>query len=259
MSVERKSGVETKIAVDGLQVWYGDVHALRGASLAVAAGRTVALIGAAGCGKTTLLRAINRLLDLDPLARVEGSIKIDGAEVLGSRIDVSLLRRRVGMVFNRPTMLPGSVFDNVVFGLQVAGVRDRRSLEQAAESALRRTALWETVARNLGQPAELLPLEWQQRLCMARMLAVDPDVMLFDDPTSVLDPVATLAIEDVIARLRRDATVLFTTNNLQQAARLSDSTCYLSRGEIVEEGDTMVIFNRPTDTRTEDFLAGRAS
>jgi len=250
-----------KVELSDVSVRYAEAVALNKASLKVPHRTTIALIGASGCGKTTLLRAINRLHDLDESVRINGSVKLDGVEMLASGVDVNALRRRVGMIFPRPTVMPGTVADNAVFGMRAQGIRDRRELEDGCERALRRTLLWEyTIASgSLLKPADSLPIDLQQRLCIARALAVDPEVLLFDDPTSELDPIAAGGIEDIIARLRRDCTVLLATNDLQQAARLSDVTCYMAGGEIIEAGDTPVLFSRPANARTEDFLAGRAS
>ena len=259
MSEGRGPTVETKLETSALHVWFADRHALRGANVSVVAGRTVAFIGASNSGKSTLLRSFNRLHDLNPLARTHGSVKLDGAEILGRDVDVLALRRRVGMIFTRPTLLTTTVFDNVAFGLRAKGLTDRIVLEERCERALRRAMLWDSVSTRLDRPAADLAADQQQRLCLARALALDPEVLLFDDPTAMLDPVAGLALEDVILPLRRDHTVLIATNNLEQAARLSDATCYLSNGEVVETGETPLIFSRPTDTRTEDFLAGRPS
>jgi len=259
MSEGRGPAVETKLEASALHVWLGERHALRGASISVIARKTVAFIGASGSGKTTLLRSFNRLHDLDPRVRMHGSVKLDGAEILGRGVDVLGLRRRVGMIFTRPTILATSVFDNVAFGLRAKGLRDRIVLEERCERALRRALLWDIVSPTLDRPAVELAADLLQRLCLARVLALDPEVLLFDDPTATLDPVAGLALEEVILPLRRDHTVLIATNNLEQAARLSDTTCYLANGEVVESGETPLIFSRPADTRTEDFLAGRPS
>jgi phosphate transport system ATP-binding protein len=259
MSGERESTVETKLETASLHVWLGEKHVVRGVNVSVAAGRTFALIGASGSGKSTLLRSFNRLHDLDPAARVQGSVKLDGAEILGRDLEVAALRRRVGMMFTKPTVLPRTIFDNVVFGLRAKGLHDRGALEEKCERALRRAMLWDIVGSTLNQPAAQLSADMLQRLCLARALALDPEVLLFDDPTASLDPVAGLALEEVILPLRRDHTVVLATNNLEQAARLSDTTCYLASGEVVETGETPLVFSRPRDVRTEDFLAGRRS
>jgi len=250
--------VETKLEASQLHVWFGDKHALRSVNISVVAGRTVAFIGASKSGKTTLLRSFNRLHDLNPRARLHGSVKIDGAEILGRGVDVAALRRRVGMIFSTPTVLPTSIFDNVAFGLRAKGLRDRILLEEKVERSLRRVLLWDAVSALLDRAPSDLTIEQLQRLCLARAMALDPEVLLFDDPTATLDPVAGLAFEEVLIPLRRDHTVLIATNNLEQAARLSDTTCYLASGEVIESGETPLVFSRPTDTRTEDFLAGRS-
>ena len=257
MSEGRGPAVETKLETSALHVWFGDRHALRGVGVSVIARKTVAFIGASRSGKTSLLRSLNRLHDLDPAARVHGSVKLDGAEILGRGVDVLALRRRVGMVFSKPAVLSTSIFDNVAFGLRAKGLSDRMVLEERCERALRRAILWDAVSPRLNQAAGVLSVDQLQRLCLARALALDPDVLLFDDPTATLDPVAGLALEEVIMPLRRDHTVLIATNNLEQAARLSDTTFYLANGEVVESGETPLIFSRPSDSRTEDFLAGR--
>jgi phosphate transport system ATP-binding protein len=258
MSAER-APLETKIEASQCSVWYGSAQALRNASFDIASKTTTALIGAGGSGKTTLLRALNRMHDLNPDARVLGSIKIDGAEILGPGVDTARLRRNVGMIFSQPTMLPTSIADNIAFGLHAQGVRDKRTIDDAIERALRRTSLWERLSGDLNAPAASLPEDVAQRVCVARALTMDPDILLFDDPAASLDPIAAQAVEDIIARLRRDHTILIATNDLQQAARLADVTMYMANGEIVEMGDTPLIFNKPADSRTEAFLAGRAS
>jgi phosphate transport system ATP-binding protein len=255
---ERLTNVETKIDVRDLHVWFGRRHAVRGMTFTVGERKTVAFIGASGSGRSSVFRALNRLHDLDATARVDGSIKIDGASVLGPSVDVAALRRRVGMIFGQPATLPLTAFENVVFGLRASGVRSRDVLEAACERSLRRVMLWELVGGSLDQPAHSLPLDWQQRICIARALALDPEILLFDDPAARLDPVASQVLDDIISRLRRDLTILIATNDLHQAARLSDITMFLVDGEIVESGETLSVFNRPTDSRTEDFLAGRA-
>ena len=239
-----------------MHVWYGRRHAVRGVNFAVADRKTVAFIGATGSGRSAILRALNRLHDLDASARIEGSIKIDGSEMLGAGADVPALRRRVGMVFGQPATCHCRI--RVVFGLRAKGVSDRAVLEEACERTLRRVMLWESVTKSLNQPALSLPVDWQQRICIARVLAVGPEILLFDDPAARLDPVASQVLDDIIFRLRRDFTILVATNDLHQAARLSDLTYYMVDGEIAESGETLAVFNRPTDARTEDFLAGRA-
>jgi len=253
---EERTPLETKIEVGKLNVWFGEHRALRDISFSAATKTATSLIGPGGCGKTTLLRALNRMHDLNPDARVQGSVKIDGAEMLGPGVDTSRLRRVVGMIFSAPTMLPGTVADNIAFGLAARGVRNKQTLAQACERALRRIALWEQVGRTLQAQAATLPLDLQKRVSIARAIAIEPEILLIDDPTAGLDPVAALAVEDVLARLRRDHTLIIATNDLQQAARLADVTMFMSGGEIVEKGETPLLFNKPGDLRTEAFLAG---
>ena len=256
---EERTPLETKIDVGKLSVWFGEHQALRDVSFSAATKTTTALIGPGGCGKTTLLRALNRMHDLNPDARVLGSVKIDGAEMLGPGVDTSRLRRVVGMIFSMPTMLPGTVADNIVFGLAARGVRDPRLLAEACERALRRIALWDQLGRALQTQAATLPFDFQKRVSIARAITVEPEVLLIDDPTAGLDPVAALAVEEVLARLRRDYTLIIATNDLQQAARLADITMFMIGGQIVEKGETPLLFNKPADPRTEAFLAGRAT
>jgi phosphate transport system ATP-binding protein len=257
LSPERSPAVETKLEIAQLNVWYESTQALRNVGLSVGAGRAVALIGPAQSGKTTLLRACNRLLDENPAARISGSLKIDGSQMLGPAVDVATLRRRAGMVFPRPTLLPLSLFENVAFGLRAAGLYAPDEIAARVERALQRALVWDAAKNVLHAPAYRLTADQQQRVCLARVLALDPDIILLDDPTSAFDPVAQREFEEVIALLRRDCTLLLATHNLQQAARLSDTTCFLVSGEIVESGETQLVFSRPTDPRTEDFLAGR--
>lgn len=256
---EDRTPLETKIEVEKLSVWFAEDQAVRDVSFSASTKTTTALIGPGGCGKTTLLRALNRMHDLNPDARVQGSVKIDGAEMLGPGVDTAKLRRVVGMVFPTPVMLPGTVADNIVFGLLARGTRDQQVLSEACERALRRIALWDQLGHALNTPAATLPLDFQKRVSIARAITIEPEVLLVDDPTASLDPVAALAVEEVLARLRRDYTLIIATNDLQQAARLADITIFMSDGEIVEKGETPLLFNKPGDPRTEAFLAGRAS
>ncbi|MBC5826197.1 MAG: ATP-binding cassette domain-containing protein, partial [Candidatus Eremiobacteraeota bacterium] len=232
---------------------------LRNLNIAVPARKTVAFVGPAGGGKTTLFKAINRLHDLNPKTRVTGTIKLDGADIMAPGTDVAALRRRAGMLFARPAIWPLSVFDNVALGLRARGMADRRQVEWRCEQALRDALVWERVRDVLARPAASLALDVQQQVCLARSLALDPDVLLFDDPTSCMETIAARRVEDVLARVRSHRTVLLATGDLHQAARLSDTACYVCGGDIVESGDTTSFFVRPADSRTEDFLAGRAS
>ena len=259
MTGVRTVGQEAKLALADLRASRGGVDALRGITFTLPDATSLAVIGGAGSGKSVLLRAMCRMLDLDSEWRVSGSVKVDGEEVLGDAIDVARVRRRLGLVFSQPALLPMSVFENVVFGLRAMGVRDPRALEDAYERAMRRVMLWEQLGRQPSKRPTDFSFEIRQRICIARAVALEPQALLLDDPCAALDPVATQTLEDMLSRLRRECTLVIATNNLQQAARLSDVTCFLERGDVVEIGDTPVLFSRPSDTRTEDFLAGRVS
>lgn len=243
--------------IEGLQAWYGDVHVLKGVDLRVEPAAVTAVMGPSGCGKSTLIRCLNRLHELVPGARVAGRVLLDGEDVYRRGLDPVLIRRRVGMVFQRPNPFPTmSIFQNVASGLRLNGWSARRSAE-VVERSLRQAALWDEVKDRLHQPATGLSGGQQQRLCIARALAVAPDVLLMDEPCSALDPVSTLKIEELIVHLKRDYTVVIVTHNLQQAARVSDHTAFLLNGELVEYGPTSDLFTRPQDRRTEDYLTGR--
>jgi phosphate transport system ATP-binding protein len=259
MTTVRTVGQESKLALADLRASRGDVEVLRGITFTLPAATSLSVIGGAGSGKSVLLRAMCRMLDLDHKWRVSGSVKVDGEEVLGDAIDVGRVRRRLGLVFSEPAVLPMSVFENVVFGLRAMGVREPRALEEAYERAMRRVMLWEQLGRQSAKPATDFSSEVRQRICIARAIALEPQALLLDEPCAAMDPVATQTLEDLLSRLRRDCTLVIATNNLQQAARLSDVTCFLERGDVIEIGDTPAMFSRPSDTRTEDFLAGRVS
>ncbi len=241
-----------------LSVYYGKHHGVRGVSLPVHDRKITALIGPSGCGKTTFLRALNRMHDLNPIVRVEGRVLLDGEDVYAPEVDPVVVRRRVGMVFQRPTPFPTmSIFENVVAGLRLVGVRDRKRLMEAAERALRMAALWDEVKDRLHQPAVGLSGGQQQRLSIARALAVEPEVLLMDEPTSALDPISTQAIEDLLATLKDEVTIVIVTHNMQQAARVSDYTAFFLDGELVEFDRTEKIFTNPKDPRTEAYITGR--
>lgn len=251
------------VAVTDLSVWFGAFRAIKGVSLTFPSGRVTAIMGPSGCGKTTLLRAINRMHDLVPRARMEGSVRIGDAEALGASTDPVMLRTRVGMVFQRPNPFPTmSIYENVVSGLRLNGVRKRSVLDDAAEAALRSAALWDSVRHKLKASVRALSGGEQQRLCIARALAVEPEVLLLDEPTSALDPEATARIEDLVGHLRGQLTVIIVTHNLQQAARISDHTAFMLMGEdraggLVEFGSTDKVFKSPSDPRTADYVSGR--
>ncbi len=241
-----------------LTVYYGKKAGVRGVSLPIYDRKITALIGPSGCGKTTYLRALNRMHDLNPIVRIEGQVLLDGEGVYASGMDPVVIRRRVGMVFQRPTPFPTmSIFENVVAGLKLVGVRDRDRLMGVAERSLKAAALWDEVKDRLHEPAVGLSGGQQQRISIARALAVEPEVLLMDEPTSALDPISTQAIEDLLARLKEQVTIVIVTHNMQQAARVSDYTAFFLNGDMIEFGPTEKIFTNPADERTEAYITGR--
>jgi phosphate transport system ATP-binding protein len=238
-------------------VFYGAFEAVRRVTCSFPVGVVTAMIGPSGCGKSTLLRAINRMNDLIPSCRAAGELRFDGEDVYGGLLDVSVLRRRIGMVFQKPNPFPKSIFDNVAYGPRLHGERSRASLEEAVERSLKQAALWEEVKDRLDRNALGLSGGQQQRLCLARALAVDPEILLMDEPTSALDPRATAKIEDLIDDLRGQYTIVIVTHNMQQAARVSDLTAFLYEGVLVEFDVTKRIFTNPTKKETEDYITGR--
>jgi phosphate transport system ATP-binding protein len=246
-----------KIEIEGLNLHYGRFHALIGVTMAVPANRITALIGPSGCGKSTLLRTLNRMNDLIPGCKITGKVMLDGEDVYGPRMTVDALRKRVGMVFQRPNPFPLTIFDNVVYGLRVAGIRNRKVLREKAEKSLTGAWLLDQVKDKLNHSALELPLDQQQRLCLARLLAIEPEVILMDEPCSALDPIATAKIEELMVALRTDYTIAIVTHNMQQAARVSNFSGYMLLGEMIEFGETKTLFTNPSDKRTQDYITGR--
>ncbi len=245
------------IEVRDLDFYYGKFQALKGISLDIEKNLITALIGPSGCGKTTFLRSLNRMTDLIEDVRVTGTVLIDGEDIYRPATDLLDLRKKVGMVFQRPNPFPLSVFDNVVYGLRVHGVRDARALEETLTRSLEAVHLWDELKDRLDDNALGLSGEQQQRLCIARLVAVEPEILLMDEPCSALDLAATANIEDLMAELKKRYTILIVTHNMQQAARVSDVTGYFLLGELVEIGRTQRIFTNPHDPRTEDYITGR--
>ena len=237
--------------------WYGEKQVLFDINLVVQPRSVTALIGPSGCGKSTFLRSINRMNDLMPGTKHTGAITLDGRDVFGDTWDVTGLRRRVGMVFQRSNPFPKSIYDNVAFGPRVNGIDDRQQLDGLVETALRRAALWEEVRDRLRESALGLSGGQQQRLCIARALANNPEVLLLDEPASALDPISTQKVEDLLHELKRDITIIIVTHNLQQAARISDRTAFFFVGKVVEEGETKQLFTSPSDLQTESYITGR--
>ena len=249
---------EQKIRVEGLSVWFGEKRVLHEVSLGFSAGEVTAIIGPSGCGKSTLLRAINRMHETSPDARVGGKILVDGQDILDRRVDVVGLRRRVGMVFQKPTPFPTlSIFDNVAAGLRLAGVQQRSVLESVVEQTLRKAALWDEVKDNLDKPGVSLSGGQQQRLCIARALAVDPEVLLMDEPCSALDPISTARVEELLYELGHAYTIVIVTHNMQQAGRVSKKTAFMLDGNLIEMNDTDKVFTNPANKLTEDYITGR--
>ncbi len=246
-----------KIEVEDLNLYYKDFQALNNVNISIKENRISALIGPSGCGKSTFLRVLNRMNDLYEGVRVEGNVLLDGQDIYKSSIDVVALRKRVGMVFQRPNPFPMSVYDNVAYGPRIHGMRNKKQLDELVEMSLRGAALWDEVQDRMMKPALGLSGGQQQRLCIARLLAVEPEILLMDEPSSALDPISTLKIEELIQVLKNDYTIVIVTHNMQQAARVSDFTAFFLTGELIEYGETEEIFTRPGDRRTEDYITGR--
>jgi phosphate transport system ATP-binding protein len=253
----RAGTVEPRIRTRDFNLWYGTHQALKSVSLEVPERGVTAIIGPSGCGKSTLLRAFNRMNDLIPSVRITGEIRVSEIDVYSPSTDTVELRRRVGMVFQRPNPFPRSIFDNVAFGLRLLGIRDRSELETHVENSLRRAALWDEVRDRLGRSALQLSGGQQQRMCIARALAVEPEILLMDEPASALDPTATARIEELVLDLKSRYTIVVVTHNMQQAARISDRTAFMLSGELIEVGDTRELFTRPRQKLTEEYITGR--
>ena len=255
--IHKKHSENTKVSIKDLHLYYGDFHALKGLNLDIPANQVTAFIGPSGCGKSTCLKTLNRMNDLVDGCKITGTVTIDGEDIYDPRTDVTLLRKRAGMVFQKANPFPMSIYDNIVYGPKVHGVRNKGKLDEIVETSLRNAALWDEVKDRLKKSALGLSGGQQQRLCIARALAVEPDIILMDEPTSALDPISTLKIEDLMGDLREKYTVIIVTHNMQQAARIADQTAFFLTGEIVEFADTETMFNNPKDERTERYITGR--
>ena len=249
--------MDSKVSIQDLNLYYGDFHALKGVSMEIPAGGITAFIGPSGCGKSTCLKTLNRMNDLVAGCKITGKVTIDGEDIYDPRTDVTLLRKRAGMVFQKPNPFPMSIYDNIAYGPRVHGIKNRQKLDEIVENSLRAAALWDEAKDRLKKSALGLSGGQQQRLCIARALAVEPDVLLMDEPTSALDPISTLKIEDLMDELKSKYTVIIVTHNMQQAARISDKTGFFLLGELIEFEDTNKMFNMPSDKRTEDYITGR--
>ncbi|MCL2270628.1 MAG: phosphate ABC transporter ATP-binding protein PstB [Treponema sp.] len=245
-----------KITVNNLDLFYGDFQALKGVNFTLAGQDVAALIGPSGCGKSTFIRVLNRMNDLIPSCRITGDVLLDGEDIYGS-MDITDLRRRIGMVFQKPNPFNMTVFDNVAYGPRMQGLRDRRKLAELVETSLRKGALWDEVKDRLKKPAQALSGGQQQRLCIARSIAMEPEIILMDEPTSALDPIATGRIEELINELKKEFSIIIVTHAMHQAARVSGKTAFFLLGELIEFGNTKEVFTNPKDKRTEDYISGR--
>lgn len=247
-----KNIIETK----GLQLWYGDNHVLKGIDTAIPKKSIVSLIGPSGCGKSTYLKCLNRMKDLVDNCRLEGEVLLEGIDIY-KQMDVNILRKRVGMVFQKPNPFPMSIYDNIAYGPRVHGIKSKKELDEIVERSLKQAAIWEETKDRLKKSALGLSGGQQQRLCIARALAVEPEVLLMDEPTSALDPISTSKIEELAVHLKEKYTIVIVTHNMQQAARIADKTAFFLLGEVIEFGDTSEMFSHPRDKRTEDYITGR--
>ena len=247
---------QAKFSVKGLDLYYGDFHALKDVNLDINAKEITAFIGPSGCGKSTFLKTLNRMNDLVEGCKITGDVRLDGENIY-SGMDVSQLRKRVGMVFRKPNPFPMSIYDNIAYGPRTHGIHNKAKLNEIVETSLRQAAIWDEVKDRLNKSALGMSGGQQQRLCIARALAVQPEVILMDEPTSALDPISTSKIEDLVIELKKDYTIIMVTHNMQQATRVSDKTVFFLLGEIIESGDTEKLFSVPTDKRTEDYITGR--
>ena len=245
-----------KIAVKNLDLWYNDFKALKNINLSLPANKISAFIGPSGCGKSTLLKSLNRMNDLGEGCKITGEVTLDGESVYGG-MDVNTLRKRVGMVFQKPNPFPMSIYDNIAFGPRTHGVRQKQRLDEIVEESLKKAAIWDETKDILKKSALAMSGGQQQRLCIARALAVKPEVLLMDEPTSALDPISTSKIEDLATELKKDYTIIMVTHNMQQAVRISDYTAFFLLGEVIEFSETEKMFSNPQDKRTEDYITGR--
>ena len=245
-----------KFDIKGLDLYYGDFKALKSVNLEIETNKITAFIGPSGCGKSTLLKSLNRMNDLVENCKIQGEIKLDGEDIYGD-MDVSLLRKRVGMVFQKPNPFPMSIYDNIAYGPRTHGIHSKSKLDEIVETSLENAAIWDELKDRLKKSALGLSGGQQQRLCIARALAVEPEVLLLDEPTSALDPISTSKIEDLSLELKKKYTIVMVTHNMQQAVRIADKTAFFLLGEVVEYSDTEKMFSTPTDKRTEDYITGR--
>ena len=256
LSIIRKGKKMGKFDIENMDLYYGDFHAIKNVNLSVPPNEITAFIGPSGCGKSTVLKSLNRMNDLVPECKITGNITLDGVNIY-KNIDVNKLRKRVGMVFQKPNLFTMSIYDNIAYGPRTHGIHSKAKLDEIVERTLKQAAIWDETKDKLKKSALAMSGGQQQRLCIARALAVNPEVILMDEPTSALDPISTSKIEDLAVELKKDYTVIMVTHNMQQAARISDKTAFFLLGEIIEFSDTEQMFSMPKDKRTEDYITGR--
>lgn len=247
----------SKISIKDMDLWYEDFQALHGVSLEIPKNQITAFIGPSGCGKSTLIKSLNRMNDLVEGCRIEGDIMLDGKDIYKSTMNVNSLRKNVGMVFQQPNPFPMSIYNNIAYGPRTHGITDKKQLDEIVEKSLRGAAIWEEVKDDLNKNALSISGGQQQRICIARALAVQPEVLLMDEPTSALDPISTAKIEELVTELKEKYTIVMVTHNMQQASRVSDQTAFFFNGRIIESGDTRDMFTNPTKKQTEDYISGR--
>lgn len=248
---------QNKIITENLNLYYGENHALKDINMKIREGAVTAFIGPSGCGKSTFLKTLNRMNDLVDCVRIEGKVYLDGEDIYDPKVDTTLLRKKMGMVFQQPNPFPMSIYDNIAYGPRIHGIKNKVALDEIVERSLRGAAIFDEVKDRLKKSALGLSGGQQQRLCIARALAVEPEILLMDEPTSALDPISTLKVEELMEELKKDYTVVVVTHNMQQAARVSDYTAFFLVGEVIEFDTTDNIFSRPRDKRTEDYITGR--
>lgn len=251
------NGNQNKIITENLNLYYGENHALKDINMKIREGAVTAFIGPSGCGKSTFLKTLNRMNDLVDCVRIEGKVYLDGEDIYDPKVDTTLLRKKMGMVFQQPNPFPMSIYDNIAYGPRIHGIKNKAALDEIVERSLRGAAIFDEVKDRLKKSALGLSGGQQQRLCIARALAVEPEILLMDEPTSALDPISTLKVEELMEELKKDYTVVVVTHNMQQAARVSDYTAFFLVGEVIEFDTTDNIFSRPKDKRTEDYITGR--
>ncbi|EKU93282.1 Phosphate import ATP-binding protein PstB 3 [Alloiococcus otitis] len=246
-----------KMQVENMDLYYGDFQALHSVDLDVYENEVTAFIGPSGCGKSTLIKSLNRMNDLVPDCRIEGDIRLDGKDIYAKGIDLTELRKQVGMVFQHPNPFPKSIYDNIAYGPRTHGIKDKSKLDEIVETSLKQAAIWDEVKDHLDRNALSISGGQQQRICIARAIANEPDVLLMDEPTSALDPISTSKIEDLVEELKRQYTIVMVTHNMQQASRVSDRTAFFYQGRIIEQDETKTLFTNPSEERTENYISGR--